>query len=458
MAEVFSNEDSGGYTRMHHPDTDSEGYLRVNHTTETIFMNDEDNGGLHSVTGSDGYARIASNDATLRPPNNSATQGPPDSGGGPLNNGEGPPNNGDGPPTNNVAVQEPPNNSARLLPLNNCVQEAKKSWIILSILTIIIISFAVLAFISLILAGHSLAQTNELSGEEVENLKMSMDKFIIALHSVGKQQNDSQAAMQEALNWMETRANMTMTAVEYLTSHLSLLQTYLTDNIEGQINYTSLKITELTSRLANLENSLNSSSGLQNLKLNLSVLQSSVSVLQNNVASLTAEQRTTVNNLSTVNLTLDTRLNATEVNLSALLNRSTVLERTVNSVGIQGNATHEKLIMLQNGISAIKEQLATVTNNTTSLQRNLNQFQTALNATLTNTVITLRQINATIKSNVGLYSRCYKDVASCTVIQHDNNPHWYVCITPFRAINVTVCYIMYSSVCTLQHMIACYND
>ena len=153
---------------------------------------------------------------------------------------------------------------------------------------------------------------------------------------------------------------------------------------------------------------------------------------------------------------LNAKMEALQMILASLTNRTSSLEDAVNSAIIRNlssfntriRSTSASVDAVNDNITAIRRDLSSfgshlqttsasvdaVSGNITSIRRDLSSFDFHLQTTSA----FVNSLNTTLHGRVNLFSSCYRDVVSCTVAQHRTNNYWFLCITSYRPVNVTV--------------------
>ena len=153
---------------------------------------------------------------------------------------------------------------------------------------------------------------------------------------------------------------------------------------------------------------------------------------------------------------LNAKMEALQMILASLMNRTSSLEDAVNGAIIRNlssfntriRSTSTSVDAVNDNITAIRRDLSSfgshlqitsasvdaVSGNITSIRRDLSSFDSHLQTTSA----FVNSLNTTLHGKVNLFSSCYRDVVSCTVAQLRTNNHWFLCRTSYRPVNVTV--------------------
>ena len=121
------------------------------------------------------------------------------------------------------------------------------------------------------------------------------------------------------------------------------------------------------------------------------------------------------------------------VAVSLMLSAAALIYSVLHKEKANVETLTSQVALLQFLVSMVNTDISAIQMNITSLTSRATDFENRITTTITD-------MGTRINSRVNFYRNCYKDVASCTVIQHSLSTVWYLCNTPYRSVNITVSY------------------
>ena len=157
---------------------------------------------------------------------------------------------------------------------------------------------------------------------------------------------------------------------------------------------------------------------------NLNIIQSGLVNLREEVISLKGNMTHLKNLLMTVRL-----------NISSGFQQ---IGRNVTSLQMRVSIVHTRNDMLRNNITSLTQKISTLKNSVLHVYMILTSVRNDVSIVQSNISSLSYRISTNGERNRFHVSTCYKDTTSCRVQRHVRNNYWYLCVTPFMSVNVTV--------------------
>ena len=211
------------------------------------------------------------------------------------------------------------------------------------------------------------------------------------------------------------------------------------ERLNAKMESLQMILASLTNRTSNLEDVVNNSITAILASFNTQIQSTSTAVDAVN------------NNITTIRRVLSSfgsHLQTTSASVDAVNRNITTIRRDLSSFGSHLQSTSASVDAVNRNITTIRRDLSSfgshlqttsasvdaVNRNITSMRRDLSSFGFHLQTTSA----FVNSLNTTLHGNVNLFRSCYRDVVSCAVAQHRTNNYWFLCITSYRPVNVTV--------------------
>ena len=216
------------------------------------------------------------------------------------------------------------------------------------------------------------------------------------------------------------------------------------ERLNAKMESLQMILASLTNRTSNLEDAVNDSITAILASFNTQIQSTSTAVDAVN------------NSITTIRRVLSSfgsHLQSTSASVDAVNGNITSIRRDLSSFGSHLQTASASVDAVSRNITSIRRDLASfgthlqntsasvdaVSGNITSIRRDLSSFGSHLQITSA----FVNSLNTTLHGKVNLFHSCYRDVVSCTVAQHRTNNYWFLCLTSYRPVNVTVSSIVW---------------